>query len=617
VRHSTLTTVTEYLRRVSAPRPEPTDADLLGQYARNRDEQAFALLVERHGPMVLGVCRRHLGDRADADDAFQAAFLALARGAGRVRSNVPGWLHRVAMRAARVALRRPASTGSAPDVADRTDPFGSVEWRDLKRAIDDELNQLPVRWRTPLVLSYLEGLSRDEAAQRLGWSLRTFHRRLDEARKALRKRLERRGLAPALLAAAVLSASELRADVSSSLAQQAVATAVRRAAVPQSVQSLIPRLHSWGGLAMKTAVCALLLASGTIVVFGGRQPAAADPPPDPPAPRPVLALAPVKKERPPEDPLRKKVQEAQEKGIAYLKKQQRKQSDDVWNWEIDQLNLLQPGGTSSLAVLALLESGLKPDDESVARGLKYLRTVEPKHTYVVGLQTQVFCRANQKEDADRIKKNVQWLADAAVRNGGKLEGWSYSGDGAGNRADNSNTRYAVAGLYAAHKAGFKVSKEGFWESVREHYVQTQTKDGGWTYAGGARGSPTLTMTVSGLWGLLQAKVVLGKEDEAAARAATAATAWLANELRFSNPPHTFYNFDVIAALGRASERKDFGTKEKKREWYREGCELLTGVKNSPGLAQKPSGEWQIKQAIDDFPVVSTSFALRFLASPPE
>ncbi|HKB04191.1 MAG TPA: hypothetical protein VKD90_18350, partial [Gemmataceae bacterium] len=100
-------------------------------------------------------------------------------------------------------------------------------------------------------------------------------------------------------------------------------------------------------------------------------------------------------------------------------------------------------------------------------------------------------------------------------------------------------------------------------------------------------------------------------------AANAATTWLANEFRFSNPPHTFYTFDVIAALGRASERKDLGTKDKKREWYRGGCELLTGMTDSPGLAQKPGGEWQIKQAIDDFPVVSTSFALRFLASRPD
>jgi RNA polymerase sigma factor (sigma-70 family) len=607
VRESPLSTVTGYLRRVSAPRQDPTDVDLLGRYARKRDEQAFAILVERHGPMILGVCRRYLGNSTDADDAFQATFLALARGAGRVRSNVPGWLHRVAVRAARVAHRRAEVTIPTSEVADWIDPFASVEWRDLKRALDDELNQLPVRWRTPLVLSYLEGLSRDEAAQRLGWSLRTFHRRLEEARKALRKRLERRGLGPALLAAAVLSASELRACVSASLARQAVESAVGRAIVRESIRILVPRVGSWGGVAMKTAVCALLMAGGSVLVFGGRQPVAADPPSEPPAPRDTLVLAPAKKERPPEDPLRKKVREAQDKGVAYLKSQQRDQGGQV-NWENDTLNLLQPGGTSSLAVLALLESGLKPDDKAVAHGLKYLRTVEPKHTYVVSLQTQAFCRANQKEDADRIKRNVKWLEDAAVWNGGKLEGWSYSAGGAGNRADNSNSRYAIAALHAAHRAGFKVAKDKFWKEVRDLYVGTQAADGGWGYV--PRSNVTHTMTGSGLLALLLAKDALGKEGKADDQAIENGFRWIADNFQLKNPPHTFYNFDVIAALGRASEQKDFGTKDKKRDWYREGAEWLISE-------QKPSGEWQIKQATDDFPVVSTSFALRFLASRPE
>ena len=102
--------VADYLRRASAAQPADSDAELLHRYVDRRDEDAFAELVRRHGPMVLGACRRILGPGPDADDAFQAAFLALARGAGRVRSTVPGWLYRVAVRAARAALpphRRP------------------------------------------------------------------------------------------------------------------------------------------------------------------------------------------------------------------------------------------------------------------------------------------------------------------------------------------------------------------------------------------------------------------------------------------------------------------------------------------------------------------------------
>jgi len=239
-----------------------------------------------------------------------------------------------------------------------------------------------------------------------------------------------------------------------------------------------------------------------------------------------------------------------------------------------------------------------------------LRTVKPQHTYVVSLQTQVFCKANQKKDADLIKANVQWLEDAAAWNGGKLQGWSYTAN-SGNRADNSNTRYAVSGLYAAHQAGFKMKAEKTWEAIRDYYVTTQMADGSWHYQNvGGRGKGTHTMTLSGLLGLTQAKDILGKEDKASEKARETAFAWIANEFRLQNPPHTFYNFDLIAAVGRAAEKKDFGTRDKKRDWYKEGAEWL--IEN-----QKPGGAWQLKSAIDDFPVVSTSFALRFLASRPE
>jgi len=320
-------------------------------------------------------------------------------------------------------------------------------------------------------------------------------------------------------------------------------------------------------------------------------------------------MAPVKIDKPPADPLAEKVKEVQAKAIKYLKNQQKDQGAGRFNWENDTLNLLQPGGTSALAMLALLESGLKPDDEVVARGLTYLRTVKPQHTYVVSLATQVFCKANQKKDADLIKANVQWLEDAAVWNGGKLKGWSYSAN-AGNRADNSNTRYAVTGLYAAHRAGFKMKAEKTWEAIRDYYVSNQLADGSWNYQNvGAKG--THTMALSGLLGLTQVKDVLGKEDEASGKACDAAFDWVAKEFRLQNSPHTFYNFELIAAVGRATEKKDLGAKGKTIDWYREGAEWLIHF-------QKPGGEWRIERsAIDDFPVVSTSFALRFLAIRPE
>ena len=605
------TLVTDYLRRLTAPLESRTDSELLALYAFDRDADSFALLVRRHGPMVLGVCRRALGNTPDTDDAFQATFLALAKNARRV-SFVPGWLFRVAVRTSRAVLRRHDRAVATGDPADPSDPFATVEWRDVRRLLDEELDQLPDRYRSPLLLCYLDGLTRDEAARRLGWSLRTLHRRLDEGRTRLRERLQRRGVAPALLAAAVLSANDLRADVPPALARDAAQLGLRGTVAPALIRALVPKLSPWGGLVMKTSIGAIVVAVGLVLVFSGRQPVGAEPEKQKSADEPpVLARAPVKPGKPQPDPLAEKVKEAQEKAIAYLKAQQKDQGAGRWNWENDTLNLLQPGGSSALALIALLESGVKPDDEVVARGLTYLRTVKPQHTYVVSLQTQVFCKANQKKDADLIKANVQWLENAAVWNAGKLQGWSYTAN-SGNRADNSNTRYAVSGLYAAHQAGFKMKAEKTWEAIRDYYIRNQSSGGGWSYQNEARAANrgTHTMTLSGLLGLTQAKDVLGKEDKASEKARETGFAWIATEFRLKDPPHTFYNFDLIGAVGRAAEKKDFGTKDKKRDWYKEGAEWL--IEN-----QKPGGEWQLKAAIDDFPVVSTSFVLRFLASRPE
>ena len=163
--------VTAYLRRNSASLEALADAELLSFYSARRDADAFALLVRRHGPMVLGVCRRALGHSPEADDAFQATFLALAKSARRVGQCVPGWLYRVAVRASRKALRQQDRPTEAAERSDVSDPFATVEWRDVRRVLDEELNHLPTRLRTPLVLCYLDGLTRDEAARQSGMDL--------------------------------------------------------------------------------------------------------------------------------------------------------------------------------------------------------------------------------------------------------------------------------------------------------------------------------------------------------------------------------------------------------------------------------------------------------------
>src|SRR6266446_3574000 len=183
---------------------EITDADhsdrvLLARFIAQGDHAAFTALVQRHGPMVRGVCQRLLGSSADVDDAFQATFLLLVRKAATIRKadSVASWLYGVAYRVARgmrngVARRQAMERKAVQRAPD--DPGMLAAWREVCVLLDEELQRLPEKYRAPLLLCYLEGLTRDEAARQLGWSLRTACRRLTKARELLRARLARRGL---------------------------------------------------------------------------------------------------------------------------------------------------------------------------------------------------------------------------------------------------------------------------------------------------------------------------------------------------------------------------------------------------------------------------------------
>jgi RNA polymerase sigma factor (sigma-70 family) len=198
-----LTEALHLVRRLFLPEApaEPPDQHLLQRFAAERDEAAFAQLARRHGPMVLGVCRRVLHDPHAADDAFQATFLALARRPAAVRkqASVGGWLHRVAYRVAQrarfAAARRQAHERRTPAAAGpERDPQAELSWREVCAVLDAELQALPVRFRAPLVLCYLEGMTRDKAARHLGWSAGAVKGRLEHGRELLRRRLVRRGV---------------------------------------------------------------------------------------------------------------------------------------------------------------------------------------------------------------------------------------------------------------------------------------------------------------------------------------------------------------------------------------------------------------------------------------
>ncbi|HYH65585.1 MAG TPA: sigma-70 family RNA polymerase sigma factor, partial [Urbifossiella sp.] len=174
------------------------DRDLLGRVAA-ADEAAFRVVAERHGPMVFGVCARLLGNRHDAEDALQATFLVLARRAAGVRKSesLASWLHGVARRVAlrlRRADRRRAARERATAVADAHAPADALAWAEVRAGLDEELARLPAAYRDVLVLCYLEGLSRDEAAQRLGLDAGAVKGRLERGRRLLGERLVKRGI---------------------------------------------------------------------------------------------------------------------------------------------------------------------------------------------------------------------------------------------------------------------------------------------------------------------------------------------------------------------------------------------------------------------------------------
>jgi RNA polymerase sigma factor (sigma-70 family) len=183
-----------------------SDAELLDRFCRRGDDTAFALLVDRHGGMVWRVCRRILCHHQDAEDSYQATFMALAQHAAAIRrgQTVPCWLYRVAYRIARKAamdrskrhrheraLPRPCGTPEADDLS----------WRELQDVVQQELARLPEKYQAPFVLCSLGGKSKSEAAQQLNWKEGTVSSRLAYARKVLRQRLIRRGIAFGLVSA--------------------------------------------------------------------------------------------------------------------------------------------------------------------------------------------------------------------------------------------------------------------------------------------------------------------------------------------------------------------------------------------------------------------------------
>ncbi len=233
-----------------------SDRELLERYTAKRTESAeaaaaadiaFAALVDRHGAMVWGVCHRVLGDPHEAEDAFQATFLVLVRKARSVSvdGSLGRWLygvaHRVALRARSDAEQRPSAfEGVAPPSSD--DPVGEVERSELCTVVGEEVDGLPIKYRSAVELCHLQGMTYDQAAQLLNWPVATVKNRLAKGRLRLRARLVRRGMAPGAVTVGVTTALTDRA----------------RAAVPQELVQSTARAATAGAAgAFETAVTQL------------------------------------------------------------------------------------------------------------------------------------------------------------------------------------------------------------------------------------------------------------------------------------------------------------------------------------------------------------------------
>ncbi|HEV3435824.1 MAG TPA: hypothetical protein VG122_00600 [Gemmata sp.] len=311
--------------------------------------------------------------------------------------------------------------------------------------------------------------------------------------------------------------------------------------------------------------------------------------------------APVPKEI--DEKFEKGVIDARTRSIDFLKRQQKKDG----SWEGGGISLLanMEGGETALVTLSLLEAGVPVNDQMIAKAVDYLVKLPRKKTYIVSLQTQVLARVDAKKHKDLIQKDADWLMEQAIRNGDKLEGWSYP---ANQIADGSNTHFAVVGLHAADQAGAKVDDK-VWKQIKDFYVRTK-REGGWSYYNiEASDRSTNSMTTCALVGLL----IVSKHDKdpkvkgpdpAFEKGLKLLVTW-----DLQSPKGTGYAMMTVAELGRMSRSNEFRVGDKTWAWYRVGAEKLI-------KSQKEDGSFILgERNTDAMPLITTASGLYFLGPP--
>jgi RNA polymerase sigma factor (sigma-70 family) len=603
-----LGTVFRQLHRVLGESHDPsgpggaTDPELLARFAAG-DETAFAELVSRHGPLVLGVCRRVLRHEQDAEDAFQATFLVLARKAGslRVRRSLGPWLYEVAQRLAHKA-RVTAARRLAHErrVAAMTRPDGATAdaWRELCAVVDEEVCRLPERLRLPLVHCSLEGRTRAQACRLLGWSLRTLDRRLDQARTLLRSRLLRRGLAaPAALLAAEVTLPGARAAVPAFLVGATLRTVTGAAGntaalalAKGAIQTMW--LTRWKML-LTVALSLGLLLAGTGLLFRQPPAPAADPRPQD---RPAPPAAPGDGKAPAESDakLQKETEEAIAAGLDWLVRHQ--SADGLWSLNAFHTHAgcqCKGEGTrndtagTAFGLLPLLEAGEThkagaghPYARNVERGLHFLLTIQKEDgdlgggMYAHALATLALCEAYRQTADPQLKAPAQRALDYIVKAQHTAGGWRYAPGQAG---DTSVTSYQVAALRRGEEAGLKVPAPTFRKA--SEFLDSVAGPDGASYSYLVPGLGTPTMTAAGLLSRLH----LGwKPDNPGLVKGTA-------QLRESKPPAPdlpdfyYYRYATLLMAARGGDDWKF--------WEPRMRKLLLGSQDQGKTVPHQKGSW--------------------------
>lgn len=304
------------------------------------------------------------------------------------------------------------------------------------------------------------------------------------------------------------------------------------------------------------------------------------------------------------------VREAIGRGVGYLKGQQ--QPSGAWA-EVPQY----PGGVTSLCTLALLLSGVAPDDPVVERAINYLRGIPPEKTYVVALQTMVFCRAHPDRDRPLIERNARWLEQQQIRDDLETTGaWGYPT----RKGDNSNTQFAILALSEAERAGVKVNPQT-WRMAKAYWERVQNSDGSWGYRKGLYG--TGSMTAAGIASLVitsnQVREADARVSDGRIQCCTRANStddrvqralqWLGANFAVSSNPGTpaawkLYYLYGVERVGRLTAVRFIG----KHDWYRTGAAHLVSEKGGVDDHWMGIGPYE-----GDDPRIATAFALMFLS----